>query len=175
MDLMIDYETLDTRRTAVCPSIGAVFFDTKTGNVGPTFYAVMDIDDQIAAGRTVSGDTIKWWMKQSDEARRLFLDKSFPMLEVITKLNQWVKTNTKGERVHVWGNGSNFDIEILASQFEDCKIPTFWKHWDIMDLRTFRRFVGKGKKVVVEGTAHNALDDAYAQAQYVIQQLKGKK
>ena len=47
--------------------------------------------------------------------------------------------------------------------------------YNIMDLRTFRRFVGNGAKVPkLEGTNHNALDDCINQINYMFEHYKPK-
>ena len=43
-DVMVDLETLSTKPNAAIVSIGAVFFDPKTGELGDTYYQVIDIE-----------------------------------------------------------------------------------------------------------------------------------
>ena len=65
---MIDLETLGTDPTAPIVAIGAVFFDPKTGELGVEFSATIDFESACER-RTPDASTIKWWLKQSDDAR----------------------------------------------------------------------------------------------------------
>lgn len=165
-DLMIDLETLGTDSDTPVISIGAVFFDIATKKLGGTFYMALDVNEQIARGRKPTGDTIRWWLGQSDAAKRVFHEKAKPAAEVLTIFNQWYAgTNPKA---YAWGNGSTFDISIMEHILKDYGLKTLWGYNRVMDLRTFKRFCAKGEQVKKSGVAHNALDDAVSQAQYVL-------
>lgn len=166
-DCMSDLETLGTSPQCVVVSIGAVFFDLEQKKLGPTFYMVADVNEQIERGRKPTGDTIKWWMGQADAAKRVFHEKAQPMAVVLATFATWYKSNyPKG--AFIWGNGSTFDISILEDLFRDYKIPCPWGYNKAMDLRTYKRFVGHGEQVKKGGVNHNALDDAISQANYVM-------
>ena len=36
------------------------------------FYDTLNLDDQLRKGMLPNQDTIQWWMKQDDEARKVF-------------------------------------------------------------------------------------------------------
>jgi hypothetical protein len=165
-DLMIDLETLGTDPETPVISLGAVFFDIEKKTMGATFYMALDVDEQIKRGRKPTGSTLRWWMGQADAAKRVFNEKAKPSLEVLQTFSLWMKANNP--KAHVWGNGSTFDVSIMEHLYKMYGLECPWGYGKIMDLRTFRRFQGKGAKVVVPGTAHNALDDAVGQAQYVL-------
>ncbi|WP_054413031.1 exonuclease, partial [Escherichia albertii] len=63
--LMIDLETMGKNPDAPIISIGAIFFDPQTGDMGPEFSKTVDLE---TAGGVIDRDTIKWWLKQSREA-----------------------------------------------------------------------------------------------------------
>jgi hypothetical protein len=165
---MIDLETMDTSPSAIVLSVGAVVFDPDVGTVdeGEGFNAVLNIQSQLNAGRTLSGGTLKWWFKQSDEAIRAWNkdDRQCQPLEMFVDRFQqfWHKSGVQ----FVWSHGSVFDIMIL----ENMGIAP-WKFWDIRDTRTlFHKTgvtIGRGK-----GTHHTALDDAVAQAHAVCKAWK---
>lgn len=176
MDLMIDIETLGTHPKSPIISIGAVFFDIEGGEIINEFYIDLDIKDQIDTGiRTVDADTLKWWMNQSDAAKKIFKDEAYvlPTQGGLEHFVQWVKDHRQ-QGSGVWGNGATFDIVLLESIFKDYNIKNPWNFWEIMDMRTFRRFVGKMEPIEKRGINHNALDDAVAQALYCIKHYKGK-
>ncbi|EFQ9852871.1 exonuclease, partial [Escherichia coli] len=60
--LMIDLETMGKNPDAPIISIGAIFFDPQTGDMGPEFSKTIDLE---TAGGVIDRDTIKWWLKQS--------------------------------------------------------------------------------------------------------------
>lgn len=172
-DLMIDLETLGTNPDAPIISIGAVFFDIEKKVLGPTFYMALDVNEQIKRGRKVTGDTLKFWMGQSDAAKKVFHEQAKAVPQVLHTFSEWIKANNP--KVYVWGNGSTFDISMLENiylMYEDVtsfKLAAPWGYNKIMDLRTFKRFKAPDKKVIVPGTAHNALDDAIGQANFVME------
>ncbi|EFA0013166.1 exonuclease, partial [Escherichia coli] len=59
--LMIDLETMGKNPDAPIISIGAIFFDPQTGDMGPEFSKTIDLD---TAGGVIDRDTMKWWLKQ---------------------------------------------------------------------------------------------------------------
>lgn len=172
-DLMIDFETLGTDPDTAVISLGAVFFDESTGELGPSFYMAFDIDDQLKKGRSITGSTLRWWMSQSGAAKKVFNEQAKPAKEVLTLFVQWVLAQNTISKIKPWGNGSTFDISIIEDMLRMYDIKCPWMYYNTYDLRTFKRYIAGGAKVVVaEGTAHNALDDAKAQALYVIEHYK---
>lgn len=171
-DLMIDFETLGTGSDAMVISLGACFFDIEKGTIGPTFYMAFDIEDQLAKGRVFTKSTLKWWMSQSGAAKKVFHEQAKPTLEVLELFSKWVKANGGKKNTRPWGNGATFDISIIESLFAQFGVECPWMYYNVMDLRTFRRFVAGGADVVKEGTNHNALDDAQSQAKFVLEHYK---
>lgn len=185
MDIMIDLETLGTKADSHVISIGACAFDIEYERITNVFYGVLDYADQQKLGRTIDFQTVKWWLSQSDEAKKVFDSKpsvsegvfgsalsTFEVRYSSSVLLQFIEWVESIEDRTVWGNGSTFDISIMENLLHafDTRVP--WRYTKVNDLRTFVRFLGKGKKVEKLGITHNALDDAISQAQYVINALK---
>lgn len=162
---MVDLETLDTRPSTVILSIGAVEFDPETKTVKKESGLLLfpEIDEQLEAGRTVSGSTFLWWLRQEKEARREIYgarrEKKNVILERFTK---WLMTQEGAE--YPWGNGSVFDISIMEHYMDYTRIP--WKFYNIRDTRTLWHVHPFDREAKGE-TAHTALDDAIAQAERV--------
>lgn len=172
-DLMIDFETLGQTPSTTVISLGAVFFNPETGELGPTFYMAFDIDEQIKKGRTIDGDTLKWWMSQSGAAKKVFNEKAKPAKEVLELFSKWVLSQNSISKNFPWGNGSSFDISIIEDLFRMYGVKCPWLYYNVYDLRTFKRFVANGAKVDKStGVDHNALDDSINQAKYVIEHYK---
>jgi len=171
-DLMIDFETLGQTPSTTVISVGAVFFDPVTGQKGPTFYMAFDVDEQIKRGRSIDGSTLKWWMSQSGAAKKVFNEKAQPAKEVLELFSKWVLSNNTVSKIYPWGNGSSFDISIFEDLFRMYDVKCPWLYYNVFDVRTFKRFIANGAKVEKTGVDHNALDDAQAQADYVIEHYK---
>lgn len=179
IDIMIDLETLGTGVDAPIISIGCQVFDAKNLTLGSTFYVACDIRDQIDSKlRFVDASTLKWWLSQGEGAKAVFKEGAVPTPLCLQELSKWILREAGSsakttKKAFVWGNGSSFDITLMETLFKAFNEVCPWMFYKVMDLRTFKRFVADGKKVEVkQGVAHNALDDARAQAQYVIDALR---
>ncbi|MBB2260286.1 3'-5' exoribonuclease, partial [Escherichia coli] len=104
--LMIDIETMGKNPNAAIISIGAIFFDPQTGDMGPEFSKTIDLD---TAGGVIDRDVIKWWLKQSREAQSAILTDEIPLDDALLQLREFIAENSGEFFVQVWGNGANFD------------------------------------------------------------------
>lgn len=172
MELMIDFETLGTDEDAVVISLGACFFDIENGTLGSTFYMAFEIEDQIKKGRVISPSTLKWWMGQSNAAKKVFHEQAKPTQQVLQTFATWVGSVASVSKVKPWGNGSTFDISIIEHMFRQFQVKAPWLYYNVMDLRTFKRFVANNVKVEKLGTNHNAVDDAISQAKFVLAHIR---
>lgn len=163
---MIDIETLGTDVDSVVVSLGAVFFDIETKQLGDTFYKRIEIQSQLNMGRKITENTLLWWFNQDLAARKVFSEIGVLPLEVLVEFRKWIYE--RNSKALVWGNGSSFDISILEHLYKDYKIAIPWSYKSITDFRTFKRFCDKGVRVEREGTYHQALDDAIYQAKFVL-------
>ena len=170
-NMMIDIETLSTKNDAAILAIAAVYFNPLTGELGETFYTNINLKSNISAGRNISASTLIWWMQQEKSAQ----DMVFSLNHTQPKLSESLKLFSdffKTDSVKVWGNGSSFDITILESALDRCKLPYPWKFWNVRDVRTV---VELGQTINInpkndfpfEGVRHNAIDDSKHQARYV--------
>lgn len=177
-DLMVDLETLGVTSDSSIVAIGAVFFDPLSGDLGKEFYRVVDIE--TLKPLNVSATTIKWWMKQPDEARNIFVEKqtkhSSPLLEVLKDFVDFVKSSSSTPLV--WGNGARFDNNILWNNLLMHNLTPPWNYANDRDVRTVvdigRRILNYNGKIDIpfEGVQHNALDDAKHQVKYVSEVYK---
>lgn len=163
--VMIDLETMDTRPSAAIVSIGAVAFDREQG-VASEFYSVVDLTSSIETGGTVSGDTILWWMRQSEFARRALSTDRVPVGDSLGMFDSWFRS--LGDVVGVWGNGSSFDNVILRETYGRLGLETPWSWRLDRCYRTVKKtFEAKNsgwRPRALDGVVHNALDDARHQA-----------
>ncbi|EMK7531232.1 3'-5' exoribonuclease [Escherichia coli] len=167
--LMIDLETMGKNPDAPIISIGAIFFDPQTGDMGPEFSKTIDLE---TAGGVIDRDTIKWWLKQSREAQSAIMTDEIPLDDALLQLREFIDENSGEFFVQVWGNGTNFDNTILRRSYERQGIPCPWRYYNDRDVRTIVE-LGKAidfdarTAIPFEGERHNVLDDARYQAKYV--------
>ncbi|EFN0079023.1 3'-5' exoribonuclease domain-containing protein [Escherichia coli] len=167
--LMIDLETMGKNPDAPIISIGAIFFDPQTGDMGPEFSKTIDLE---TAGGVIDRDTIKWWLKQSREAQSAIMTDEIPLDDALLQLREFIDENSGEFFVQVWGNGANFDNTILRRSYERQGIPCPWRYCNDRNVRTIVE-LGKAidfdarTAIPFEGERHNALDDARYQAKYV--------
>lgn len=167
--LMIDLETMGKNPDAPIISIGAIFFDPQTGDMGPEFSKTIDLD---TAGGVIDRDVIKWWLKQSREAQSAIMTDEIPLDDALLQLREFIDENSGEFFVQVWGNGANFDNVILRRSYERQGIPYPWRYCNDRDVRTIvelGRAIDFDARTAIpfEGERHNALDDARHQAKYV--------
>lgn len=169
--VMIDLETMGssdevtkaTEFDCAIISIGAVCFDPRYNTIDKkrTFYRELDWQCQ---GRNVYEPTLKWWSKQSEEARASH-DGLEDLEYVLEELSDWLPDDCK-----VWGNGPVFDIAILEHAYHQYGLTVPWKFWNVRDCRTIKDMYESKRGGLDKrsgGIEHNALDDAIWQAEYI--------
>ncbi len=167
--IMIDIETLGVKPGCVVLSIGAVEFD-KAGKFGKEFEVVIDPHNAEAWGLKLEADTVMWWMKQSEEARKKISTDGEGLSEALSlfiRAFNW-------KDAEVWANGASFDFPILEAAFNAVDMMKPWKYYNERCFRTIKGLVGKQvyeANKVNPTVAHSALDDAKAQAATLVKIL----
>jgi hypothetical protein len=165
--IMLDLETMGKRFDAPIVSVGACYFDPDTGEIGKRFFGAVDMADAFQYGRA-NGDTVRWWLGQSDDARQALIKGRHPLRLVLEKFEEFYR---EGGQPCVWGNGAAFDIPITEYAYIRClEKQAPWDFWKVRDCRTIKDLASPLMKEPVDpfkGTAHNALDDALHQAAWV--------
>lgn len=160
--VMVDLETLSTESNAAILSIGAVSIDLDAGTILDKFYMVVDPQSSLDAGLHVSGSTIKWWLTQSEEARKGVAELGVPLQQALEEFSRWMP---KGATV--WGNGATLDNVVLTNAYRAVGLERPWSFRDDRCYRTIKNlYLGVPTRDV--GVAHHALDDAEAQALHLI-------
>ncbi|EGN2973050.1 exonuclease [Escherichia coli] len=167
--LMIDLKTMGTNPDAPIISIGAIFFDPQTGDMGAEFIKTIDLE---TAGGVIDRGAIKYWWKQSREAQSAIMTDEIPLDDALLQLREFIDENSGEFFVQVWGYEASFDNVILRRSYERQGIPCPWSYYNDRDVRTIVE-LGKAidfdarTAIPFEGERHNALDDARYQAKYV--------
>ncbi len=162
-DIMVDIETLDTTPNAVILSIGAVFFDELTGELGDEFY--INVDPSSQRWRVVNSDTVLWWDGQGKAAQdKLTEEPVVPLRNALVMLKEFM-----GSKAKLWSNGPTFDEMILRSAFDQCNGTFPIGYYNSRCCRTnFALAARLGIKKTAPTVKHDALSDAIAQAKTVM-------
>ena len=126
-NIMIDLETLSTHTDAAIIEIGAVEFNKYTGEIGNKLNIIINPSDWCKNGRHVDGETIQWWFKQKNEARKRFITKQNdityldlkPALNALKYFIMGCDSIDDDKNVTVWGNGAIMDITIEVENLEE--------------------------------------------------------
>lgn len=165
--LMLDLETMGNKVTAPIVSIGAVEFDIKTGETGREFYRLINLQSSLDLGTKPQGDTILWWLQQSENARKkLYENKGINIRQAMFEYNEFVKTLGVKD-LCIWGNSNRFDIGIIAYTMDLLKMEYAWKYALERDVRTLVSFAPQYKtEEIFKGVLHNPIDDCKYQIKY---------
>ena len=164
--LMLDIETLDLGARPVVTQIALYPFDMETEEIIPDalhIYLPMQPQLDLIPSRTMSADTLLWWMRQGDPAREVFernTSDDFDELPVLMKqLVRRFEKLTHGVEYELIAQGPQFDVVAVETLLKDCGLKAPWAYNRIIDLRTLTRYAGFSSKDVepIQGfIAHRA-------------------
>ena len=168
--VVVDLETMGIVPGCAIVSLGAVVFDPRFDSVSDKkFYVELDWEAQTEDGFTVDENTKEWWNNQDSVAREA-LNGMEELEETLIDFARWLPSDVK-----IWGNGATFDVSILEYCYRKFNIEIPWKFWNIRDVRTIKDLYESsrgGFSKAMEGTKHNALDDAVYEAEMVCKMWK---
>jgi hypothetical protein len=124
----------------------------------------LDADEQLALGREVQDETMRWWLDQVEDVREEALgdgNDRIKLEEMYRQLNRFLVGVDS-----IWCQGPAFDIVILENIYRQMGWPTPWQFWQIRDSRTLFGVHGDPREKNKAGL-HNALEDCVSQAQGV--------
>lgn len=178
--IVLDLETMGTKRDAAIIEIGMVIFDHMgqegTVNLIDQWSSAVRLENSMRHGGTADAATIEWWMDSDrTEARdnwmgseKLSLPNALSLIAI--KIRDYSAIDPKPL---IWGNGVNFDNAILKSAYERLEVKVPWSYKQDADFRTLKLLY---KDLVPEpafiGTPHVALDDARHEAVWLSQILQ---
>lgn len=165
--VMVDLETLSAQSDAVILSIGAVRFDLDKLQLSHNrdFYVTVNANDCQRRGLQIDYDTVCWWMRQSESARKIFDLAGIPLDVALLQFAEYVKAVPESI---IWGNGATFDNMILRNAFKVAGMVDYpVSYRNDFCFRTLHRLFPVDK-VAFSGTQHNALHDARYQAETVL-------
>lgn len=166
---MWDIETMGTGPDAIILSIGGIKFDPNGEKMIDGFHYRFNVNDQEAKGRTTDESTLEWWGKQDNKVIEVaFGDEGrTDVTEILRHMSRWYVGVNK-----IWAQGVVFDMGILENIYKQYGIPHPWKFWDVRDSRTLFGIMPTDPRKAMKFDAHDALEDAKAQALCVQQTIK---
>ena len=165
---MLDIETLSLAHNAVLLSIGAVKFDPNAplDNDGKhqlldAFYVVIDPKSSQRHGLHLDASTVMWWMHEDRTPARaqLMLSQMHDLPTALEAFKMWYGHDS----LPTWGKGADFDSVVMKGAYAALGETPPWSYKDVRCHRTMCALAPE-IPVVDVGTAHQALDDATAQA-----------
>lgn len=182
LGIMVDLETLDLGPKSVITQVGIIGFpldDPETEMRRINEYLL--VQPQIALSRTISFDTVAWWMEQDDKARaRIKENQGTDMEEFLAsvrgihrKLSELI-ASVGNRNVEVWARGPQFDIVNLQTLFVDCGLDTPWPYDSVMDLRTLGRLAGVSSSEIDRAglVPHVAIEDCKFQIRHYVEAIR---
>ncbi len=169
MNIMIDIETLSSRKDAAVIAIGACAFDAN--DIVGEFEVLLDA--RLSPGRR-DEDTLKWWQSQPPEVWQRMIGGGALPRDACTQLAEFIYRQPGGTP-RVWANAPTFDCDILRTLYEVVGMEVPWHFRDERCYRTLlalHRLHGSYDSAAIEAvyatrTAHDALSDAVCQARVV--------
>lgn len=175
---MLDIETLGAGPDAALVAFGVVPFDLDNGTMGGGILRTINLSDENIG--VLDGDTVKWWMEQSNEAKKAtFRPNGLSMKSALEDLLRWM--NERHSPVNpgrdcparLWSKGPQFDERILKAAFTRCGLVWPFHHSAGRDCRTVMELAAKlgitPKARPATLVEHNALHDALWQTEALLQ------
>jgi hypothetical protein len=140
---MFDVETLGTESNSVILSAALIHFEfdkvlTFQEYVDSACYVKFDQEEQINKGRVIENDTVAWWKKQSELARKAALDLSpsidVSSLEGIEKLRTYINEHGGPDQIF-WMRGT-LDQMVIDSLCKSVGVPVLTRFNKWRDVRT---------------------------------------
>lgn len=172
--VMADIESLDTGPRSIISQIGMVFVpasdpETVLGEV----LIYLPIQPQIDLKRTISADTLAFWMGQGEKARLEFKQNSGDDFEELPALlrhvNRKFESFVDGRDYELYARGPQFDVTNIESAMKDCAVKPAWRYDRVRDLRTVMALAGMRTQDVPRDVErfpeHMAVADCHYQLQ----------
>lgn len=182
-DIMVDLETTGTDLTkAGIIQIAAVFFDLKTGEIGPSFNQCLSLPDSFANFQfDWDIKTLRWWNSTQEKKTILahILNNAVYPKKVIKDFVSWIRVNGAGRSLHFWSKPSHFDYSLLDKYFRYYGFENPCIYWKARDMRSYILglvFPEDLPELKLESSdAHNALADVMFQVNELIRITKEKR
>lgn len=172
---MVDIETtgLMPDRGAIL-QISAVRFNLDTRELDPE---VFNMSLTIPAHRFWQESTREWWISQKASTYESVVQNAQDWRLVMKKFLDWVSEKSMNPRF--WAKPTHFDYMFISSYFADAGYVNPFKYFEAKDLNSYLaglHYPNPVPKLDIpfDGSAHNALDDAFHQIAILFNHLEHK-
>lgn len=153
--LMFDIEALSLDTRCVILQAALLGYDLEEDELLETRHVQhypIDPQQEIIPARKISGSTLSWWMKQSDEARERFELSTATDFEDLVALvrnfisvfNQITKNGTTN--YEICAKHPQYDLVAMATLIKELGLEVPWNHQRVTDLATDLRRAGINPK-----------------------------
>lgn len=166
--LMVDVETLSLRPDAVITQIGLVRCDAINSTIESLGAVHLNMDQQISAGRHISGETLAWFIKSGNKSAIENVQTGVP-----GTLASFFEPIQPDE--YIMSNGADFDLPMLRGLLIENHIACRWDHKKQFCYRTLlsmtkapanQEYMQRYKDAALAFQGENAAHDALADAIY---------
>lgn len=177
--VMIDCETLGLSPRSLLRSVEAVVFDPQNGTVIKSASWKINMADSLNAGFIIEAATLKFWLMETDEARKAFVSgKEYTISQFVSSFTHFFES-LKGETM-VYSLQADFDMGFLRSYFMANAMrknrDTFTLPFDrtcIFDVRNYLRYLQKkGIEITRSSAKHDPHNDCIWQIQVIKQYIQ---
>lgn len=165
--IVVDIETFGRTPRSRIMSIGACRFDIDNRTIDKKFKVNLDMKSDKHLDLKTNKDTLEFWSEVPKEVLKSQMVGAVPYIEGIGQFIDYV-LETKPNIIWTWGNV--FDLPIISNSIyeiygHEYQLP--WKYNKVCDIRTLKTCFGVD---IVRSSeyAHDSLQDAVDQAQYLI-------
>lgn len=169
--LAIDLETLSLNENAHILSIGAVFFCPETKRMGSSFY-IETLRGVQQKDAHLSAQTMEFWIGQPAGTMTVMPENEHMELgEALQYFVNWVHRHQRAHGLQVYQQGTK-DSTWIDNACERYGVMKPWDYYRVYCGRTlWAHHKVAGDFTELEGTQHNALDDARWLANRMIEVL----
>ena len=175
---MLDLETAGTLKNAAILTIGCVpfTFPKCVPDTDDIFYRRIDtsVYDRLTNSFSMSVATTKWWMEQTEEARKEAWMGNAPLHEALKEFTQWINKNVEkiplksGKEIcnmRLWAHGKEFDPLVMENALQAMGIEVPWIYSQTRDTRSVFEVGGIQKLIDANGDygKHHAVGDCLSQ------------
>lgn len=177
--LVVDIETLGVNPHAPVLSIGiALLRDDYTIRSNEVLEFGIDLKAYEHSDSVFIADqsTLDWWDKQ--EGSKAYKQAFSGQLSIETACQSVREFYIKHKCREIWANHPHFDIVILEHLFQQCKVETPWRYYEVYDVATLvKPFLTDNKKKEFKTglVEHIGYHDAWYEAkclQWLLPQLQ---
>lgn len=137
--VMVDIETLGQSPGSIICSIAASYFNTHNFDMGPHFYAEIDLQSCEEIGLKADASTVVWWLEHVRPIHMPQFKGKTPIKEALKELEAFLSAADS-----IWAKSPSFDLVLLKSAWKAANMKgELYDYWKEKDVRTVLDLVPK--------------------------------